>query len=94
MSRTRRLGFSDEIGSWKIICMARRARRSSGPSSAVRCWPRKPHVTRRRPFQLHDRSSGRGLPAARLSHHAERLAGGDVEADARDRVHRWTSAAR
>ncbi len=37
MSRTLRRGLSDEIGSWKIICMRVRATRISLPASSVSC---------------------------------------------------------
>src|SRR5215211_7131211 len=34
-----RRGFSDEIGSWKIICIRGRILRSASPLSLVRSWP-------------------------------------------------------
>src|SRR6478752_2438347 len=39
MSRTLRRGLSDEIGSWKIICMRVRASRMSLPANWVSCLP-------------------------------------------------------
>ena len=86
MSRTLRRGFSDEIGSWKIICMRVRASRMSWPSIVVSSWPSKrtePEVGRgscmtARPVVR--------LPAAGLADEAERLALADVEADPGDGV--------
>ena len=40
MSRTRRRGLSEEIGSWKIIWIFVRTCRSSLADSALRFWPR------------------------------------------------------
>ena len=41
MSPTRRRGFRDEMGSWKIICIRVRIRRRSSPSSSVSSVPSK-----------------------------------------------------
>ena len=38
-SPTLRRGFSDEIGSWKIICIRGRILRSASPCSFVSSWP-------------------------------------------------------
>ena len=49
MSRTRRLGFSEEIGSWKIICTCvRSVRRSPRPSAVSSVSPKRilPDVAR------------------------------------------------
>ena len=39
MSVTVRRGLSDEIGSWKIICIEVRTLRISSPRSTVISWP-------------------------------------------------------
>ena len=84
-------GFSDVIGSWKIIAMSlprisRSARalivsRSSPLKSAS---PARDRVPLR--VQAHDRQAGDALAAAGLADDAERLALLDREADAVDRL--------
>ena len=67
-------GFSDEYGSWKIICISRR----SGRMRALREARDVPAVeadrARRRIEQPHHQPRGRRLAAARLADDAERLA--------------------
>ena len=87
MSRTLRRGFSDEIGSWKIICICGRSLRTSSPVERGDLLSVEDDAAARRVGQLHDRSTGRRLAAARLADEPERLARQHVEADARDRVH-------
>ena len=87
MSRTRRRGFSDEIGSWKIICIRGRIFRSASPVERGQLGPVEPHAARDGRRELHDRPPGRRLAAARLADEPERLALDDVEADVGDRVH-------
>ena len=87
MSSTLRRGFSDEIGSWKIIFIRVRVRRSSSPESCAMSRPSNstcPDVGAR---QLHDRLARGRLAAARLADEPERLALLHVEADVRNRVH-------
>ena len=86
MSRTLRRGFSDEIGSWKIICMRVRASRMSLPGHRGQLVALEAHRAGRRPGELHDRPAGGGLSAAGLADESERLALADVEADAGDGV--------
>ena len=78
-------GFSDEYGSWKIICISRRSGtmslRSAGEVPAVEL-----DGARGRLEQLDHRAAGRGLAAAALTDQAEGLAGADVEVDAVDRL--------
>ena len=87
MSPTLRRGFSDEIGSWKIICISGRtpaqvlARAASVRSRAVEA-----DRARGRGGQLHDRPPGGGLAAAGLADEAEGLARQHVEADVGDGV--------
>ena len=86
-----RRGFSDEIGSWKIICMSVRA----GASSACR-------VGQVVPSSETEPLVGRGscrialpvvdLPQPGFTDQAERLALADVEADAADGVDDAVSA--
>ena len=67
-------GFSDEYGSWKIICMSRR----SGRSCALRQVGDVAALEVIRPAgrlqQPDEQPAGGGLAAARLAHQAERLA--------------------
>ena len=74
MSSTLRRGFSDEIGSWKIIFMRVRVLRSSSPSSLVMSVPSNSTLPDFGARQLHDRLAGRRLAATRLADEAERLA--------------------
>ena len=93
MSSTLRRGFSDEIGSWKIIFMRVRVSRSSSPSSFVMSMPSKSTFPDFGARQLHDRLARGRLAAARLADEAERLARLHVEADVGDRVHLEPGAA-
>src|SRR3712207_5900907 len=72
-------GFSDEYGSWKIICISRRSGLSSPCES----------LAMSRPSQgidpPGDEPCGRRLAAAGLADDAERLAAQEVEAHAVDR---------
>ena len=81
-------GFSDEYGSWKIICMSRR----SG-----RIWPLRQvrdvaaledDLAAGRLEQPGEQPAGGRLAAAGLADQAERLARADVEVDAVDGLHR------
>ena len=84
-------GFSDVIGSWKIIAISRpRTERSSRSESCIRSRPPKSALppddapgARQDPEH---RERGHALAAARLADDAERLAGRDVERDAVDGV--------
>ena len=87
MSRTLRRGFSDEIGSWKIICICGAELAQLLARERGELCPSKRTVPARRAGQLHDRPTGRRLAAARLADEPEGLALQHVEADARDRVH-------
>ena len=87
MSVTCRRGFSEEIGSWKIIwTCVRSVRRSQrlerGDLDVVEADP-----ARRGLLHLHDGPPRRRLAAARLADQAERLALAHGEGDARDRLH-------
>ena len=84
MELTRIRGFSDDIGSWKIICRSRRTRRSSLPESLRDVCPSnsiRPAVGSR--SRTTQRAEGR-LAAARLAHQPERLALLELEADVVD----------
>ena len=85
MSSTLRRGFSDEIGSWKIICMRGRILRSASPFRRRQLLTVELHAARRG-GQLHDRATGRRLAAARLADEPQGLAFDDVEAHRRHRV--------
>ncbi len=87
MSPTLRRGLSDEIGSWKIICIWGRIRRRSLPCRSVSSTSLEADAARRGRRELHDRPPGRRLPAAGLADEPERLAREQVEADPRHRVH-------
>ena len=82
VARPCRRGFSDEIGSWKIICIRGRTLRSSSPASVVSSLPVE---LRRCPTSVGGSCMigppGRRLAAARLADEPERLAFDDVEAD-------------
>ena len=86
------VGFSDVIGSWKIIAIWRpRTFSSCWSSSLVMSLPSKStspadDLGRRLRDEAHDRERGHGLPAAGLAHDAERLALLDGEGDAVDRL--------
>ena len=75
-------GLSEENGSWNTIWMSRRRSRSAASLALVMSLP----CSRMRPPSGFSRRSTvlptRGLAAAALAHHAERLAGVDGEADA------------
>ncbi len=86
MSRTLRRGLSDEIGSWKIICIRVRASRMSLRDIVVRLLALELDGAPVRPGELHDRPAGRALAAPGLADEAERFAAPDVEADAGHRV--------
>ena len=87
MSPTLRRGFSDEIGSWKIICMRGRTCAAPRPCSSVRSLPVEQHRPRRRAGELHDGARRCvDLPQPDSPTSAERLASADVEADVGDRV--------
>ena len=86
MSRTLRRGFSDEIGSWKIICIRVRAARISFVDIVVSSAPSNVTDPDVGAEQLHDRSSGGALAATRLAHQTQRLPALHVEADARHGV--------
>ena len=84
---TVRRGFSDEYGSWKIICISRRSGLSSFVLRSAISRPSnltEPEVGSQQPEQ---QPRGGRLAAARLADDAERLAALDVEGDAVDRVH-------
>ena len=89
MSKTRRRGFSDEIGSWKISCIRRRGvahlafAHASARSLALEEHPPAVGVGSWRIAR-----AGRGLAAAGLADEAEGLAREHVEADARDGLDR------
>ncbi len=80
-------GFSDEYGSWKIICISRRSGRSERCEMREMSLPSKRIVplvgSRRRSISLR----GRRLAAARLADDAERLAAADGQRDVLDGVH-------
>ena len=86
-------GFSDEYGSWKIICISRRSAFSSAPLMCAISRPSnliEPAVGLHQPQQ---QPRGRRLAAAGLAHEPERLAAHDVERDAVDGLHRADLAA-
>ena len=87
MSLTLRRGFSDEIGSWKIICTLVRSWRICLALELGELLALEDDAAAGRAGQLHDGPPGRGLAAARLADEAERLARQHVEADARHGVH-------
>jgi hypothetical protein len=78
-------GFSDEYGSWKIICISRaaleRGRRWRWRSPALEA-----DRARRRLHQAQQQARGGRLAAADSPDEAERLAAQDVERDAVDRL--------
>ena len=74
-------------GSWKIICIRRRRRRSSAPLTSVTSTPSKTIRPAGRRVEPDDRPAGRALAAARLADQAERLAAAQRERDAVDRPH-------
>ena len=86
MSPTVRRGFSDELGSWKIICISGRTRRRSAPESSDRTVAVEGDRARGRPGHLHERPTGGRLAGAGLADEAEGLAGQHVEADVGDGV--------
>ena len=86
MSRTLRRGLSDEIGSWKIICMRVRACAHVVAAHLGQLPAFEHHRAAGGTGQLHDRPAGRALAAAGLADDAERLATQDIETDAADRV--------
>ena len=73
-----------DIGSWKTICMRRRAVRSASPFSEATSTPSKLDLARGRLDQPQDRPAERGLAAAGLPHQAVRRPAHDVEVDAVD----------
>ena len=78
-------GFSEENGSWKIICIARRY----GRSAALPRWVSRAVEPDRAGGRLDQPQHGacdRRFAAAELADQAERLALADREADAVDRV--------
>ena len=83
-SPTMRRGFSDEIGSWKIICRLVRLARIASESSATRSSPSRITDPARRPGNLQDGLARGGLAAARLADESECLATRHVEADPTD----------
>ena len=90
---TRRRGFSEPYGSWKIICMSRRigascAPRQPGDVPAVEDDPARGEVV-----QPGDAAGQGGLAAPGLPDQAERLAAAHGQADAVDRVHRRAARA-
>ena len=80
-------GFSDEYGSWKIICISRRSAFRSSPVAVGDLLALEADRAGRRLEQAHEQPRGRRLAAAGLADDAERLAAHDVEGDAVDRLH-------
>ena len=67
-------GFSDEYGSWKIICISRRSAFSSSPLMCAISWPSKLIEPARGLHQPQQQPRGGRLAAAGLAHDPERLA--------------------
>ena len=82
---TRMRGLSDEYGSWKTICMSRRASRSSSRDNARTSRPSNTISPDGRLNQPQDAPAGRRLPASGFADETERLAAIDREADVLDR---------
>ena len=80
-------GLSEAYGSWKMICMSRRSARSSSRVERRDVLALEPDLARGRLDQAQDAAAGRRLAAARFADQAQRLARGEVEAHAVDRVH-------
>ena len=86
-------GFSEVIGSWKIIEMrlpriCRISRFAQLPAGRCRAAASRPRdAARRRGHQPQDRQRGHALAAARFADHAERLPAAHGERHAVDRTH-------
>ena len=95
MSPTVMRGFSDEYGSWKMICIRRRVLRSSEPLQLAEVDALEPHAAldlRAGAVEQAEDGPARGrLAAARLADEAERLSAPDLEGDA---VHRLAPSPR
>ena len=76
---TRMRGLSDEYGSWKTICMSRRAWRIRARENASTSSPVEPDLAGRRLDQPQDAAAGRRLAAAGFADEAERLASSIVK---------------
>jgi hypothetical protein len=74
MSATRMRGLSEEYGSWKTICMSRRALRMRSRENCRTFSPRNQHLARRRFYQPQDAAARRALATAGLADQAEHLA--------------------
>ena len=71
---TVRRGFSEEYGSWKMICIRRRSARSRLASAADDIFPRSAPAAGIGFHQAQDTPADRGLAAAGLTHQAEGVA--------------------
>ena len=91
---TRRRGFSEPYGSWKIICISRRNGRSARRGSRVMSVPSKTTRPRSGRSSRAMQRASVDLPQPGLPDQAERLAPADLEAHAVDRVHRPARAGR
>ena len=80
-------GFSDEYGSWKMICISRRTRPHLARAQARDVAALEADRARGRLEQLEHQPRRRRLAAARLAHDAERLAPAHAQRDVLDGVH-------
>ena len=80
-------GLSEEYGSWKMICSARRRARSCAASSEQQVAALELDRARGRLDQAQYQAGGGGLAAAGFADQRQRLARADIEIDAVDRAH-------